>query len=150
MIRVLIADDHKLMREGLKALLANVQDIEVIGEARDGLEAVDAALRLAPDVVLMDMAMPDVNGVRATEQIHALDEKIKVLFVSGHADELILRQALRSGAQGYLLKTANPLELPLAIRAVHRGEIYFSPDVFGVLSEEYSRLRSAPAASRTA
>ncbi|MBI4789948.1 MAG: response regulator transcription factor [Chloroflexi bacterium] len=139
MIRVLIADDHALMRDGLKAMLGRAKDIEVVGEARDGLEAVEEALNLAPDVVLMDLMMPDVNGIKAAEQIHALTTDIKVLFVSGHADELVLRQALKTGAHGYLVKTANPMELPLAIRAVHRGEMYFSPEVFSVLSEELAR-----------
>jgi DNA-binding NarL/FixJ family response regulator len=140
MIRVLIADDHKLMREGLKALLSSAQDIQIIGEARNGLEAVDIALRVNPDVVLMDMMMPEVNGARAAEQLHALDEKIKILFLSGHSDDLVIRQALRSGAQGYVLKTVTPQELPLAIRAVHRGEMYFSSEVFSTLSEELARL----------
>jgi DNA-binding NarL/FixJ family response regulator len=142
MIKVLIADDHKLMREGLKALLMTSKDIQVIGEARDGLEAGEGALRLHPDVVLMDVSMPDVNGVKATQQIHELDDDIKVLVVSGYADELLLRQSLRSGANGYILKSSNPDELAAAIRAVHRGEVYFSPDVFGILSEEMSKLGS--------
>ncbi len=142
MISVLIADDHKLMREGLKALLATLKDIQVVGEARDGLEAVESALRLHPDVVLMDVSMPDVNGVKATQQIRDLDENVKVLVVSGYADELLLRQALRSGANGYILKSAGPAELATAIRSVQRGEVYFSPDVFGILSEEMSRMRT--------
>ena len=145
MIRVIIADDHALMRDGLKAMLARAKDIQVVGEARDGLEAVEAALNLAPDVVLMDLMMPDVNGIKAAEQIHALTTNIKVLFVSGHSDELVLKQAMRAGAQGFLVKTANPMELPLAIRAVNRGEIYFSPEVFSVLSEELSSTKTITA-----
>lgn len=136
MIRVLIADDHELMREGLKALLAKVEDIRIVGEAADGLEAVDLALRNAPDVVLMDAAMPAVNGIKATEQICALAQNAKVLFVSMYSDDTTLRQALQSGARGYVVKSANPRELPMAIRAVHRGEFYFSPEVFSFLSEE--------------
>lgn len=136
MIRVLIADDHELMREGLKALLAKAKDIQIVGEADDGLSAVDAALRTSPDVVLMDVGMPGVNGVRATQELRSLDDRIRVLFVSAHTDEVILQQALHSGAQGYVVKTASPEELPTAIRAVHRGEMYFSPEIFGYLSGE--------------
>ncbi len=136
MIRIVIADDHELMREGLKALLAQAPDIMVVGEASDGLEAVDLALRTSPDVVLMDAAMPTVSGVQATEQISALQDQVKVLFISGYSDPLMLRQALQSGARGYVVKSANPRELPLAIRAVSRGEYYFSPEVFSFLSEE--------------
>lgn len=136
MIRVLIADDHELMREGLKALLAHAKDIEIVGEADDGLAAVDVALRTHPDVVLMDAAMPGVGGVRATQELHALDAKIRVLFVSGHSDEVLLQQALESGAAGFVMKTATPEELPVAIRAVYKGQMYFSPEVFSFLSEE--------------
>lgn len=134
MIRVLIADDHQLMREGLKALLARVQDIQVVAEAGDGLEAVDTALRTEPDVVLMDIAMPDIDGLKATEKIIELDKNIRVLLVSAHAEEATLKQAVKSGASGYLIKSANPTELPLAIRAVHGGEMYFSPEVFEIAS----------------
>src|SRR5512140_1481271 len=123
MIRVMIVDDQQLMREGLKALLARANDIQIVGEAQDGLEAVEIALQTSPDIVLMDAAMPGVNGLKATEQIHALDSKIQILFVSGHSDHLILRQALKSGAQGYVVKSANPDELILAVRAVHNGDM---------------------------
>ncbi len=136
MIRVLIADDHQLMRAGLKALLAEAKDIQIVGEAEDGLEAVDMALRTNPDVVLMDASMPSVGGFQATEQIRALEKDIKVLFVSGFSNEPVLRKALQSGALGYVVKSANPRELPLAIRAVSRGEYYFSPEVFSYLSQE--------------
>ena len=134
MIRTMIVDDQMLMREGLKALLGRATDIEIVGEARDGLEAVEIALQTTPDA-----AMPNVNGLKATEQIHALDSKIQILFVSGHSDHLILRQALKSGAHGYVVKSANPDELVLAIRAVHHGEMYFSPEVFSYMSEELVR-----------
>lgn len=136
MIRVLIADDHELMREGLKALLAKSKDIEIVGEAEDGLTAVDLALRTNPDVVLMDAAMPGTGGIRAAQELHKLASKIRILFVSAHMDEKTLQQALSSGAQGYLIKNANPHELEQAIHAVHRGEMYFSPEVFSVVSEE--------------
>ncbi len=139
MIRVLIVDDQALMREGLKALLARAKDLEIVGEASDGLEAVEIALDKSPDVVLMDAAMPGVNGLKATEQIRALDDKIGVLFVSAHSDPLVLKQALKSGAKGYVVKSANPDELILAIRAVKRGEMYFSPEVFSYMSEEMIR-----------
>jgi len=136
MIRIVIADDQQLMRDGLKALLVRSGDIQIVGEAKDGLEAVEMALRTQPDVVLMDAAMPGVNGVKATEQLSALDGQVKVLFVSGHSDHLILRQALKSGAQGYVMKSAKPEELVLAIRSVAGGKMYFSPEVFSYISEE--------------
>ncbi len=136
MIRVLIADDHQLMREGLKALLARVNDIQVVAEAGDGLEAVDTALRMEPDVVLMDIAMPDVDGLKATEKIVELDKNIRVLLVSAHVEESMLKLAVKSGARGYLVKSADPTELPLAIRAVYGGEMYFSPEVFEAASKE--------------
>jgi DNA-binding NarL/FixJ family response regulator len=136
MIRIVIADDHRLMREGVKALLSKAEDIQVVGEAEDGLEAVDLALRVKPDVVLMDASMPTLSGFRAAEQIRALESNVKVLFLSGYSTEPLLRQALRSGGQGYILKDSSPQELALAIRAVHRGEFYFSPEVFSYLSEE--------------
>lgn len=136
MIRIVIADDHELMREGLKALLVATPDIKVVGEASDGLEAVDLVLRTSPDVVLMDAAMPTVSGIQAAEQISSLQNNAKVLFISGYSDPALLRQALQSGARGYVVKSSNPHELSLAIRAVSRGEFYFSPEVFSLLSEE--------------
>src|SRR5512142_902694 len=99
MIRVLIADDHQLMREGLKALLARANDIQVVAEAGDGLEAVDAALRIETDVVLMDIAMTEVDGLKATEKIAELDKNIRVLLVSAHAEEETLKLAVKSGAR---------------------------------------------------
>jgi DNA-binding NarL/FixJ family response regulator len=138
-IRVLIAEDQALMREGLKLLLAESEDIEVIGEARDGQEAVDAVLRTEPDVVLMDIRMPYVDGLSATEYLRSMHENVKILILSGVSEEPVLRRAMHSGAQGYFVKYTDPLELPLAIRAVARGEVYFSPEVFDILSQEWSQ-----------
>lgn len=148
MIRVVIVDDHKLMREGLKAILAQAGDIQVIGEASNGLEAVDLALQTTPDVILMDLAMPEVDGLKASQQITDLDKDIRIVVISGHSDQKILREALKTGARGYVVKSAGPQELPLAIRAVYKGEMYFSPEVFSLLSEELVKsmgsMRSAP------
>ncbi len=137
-IKVLIAEDQGLMREGLKLLLAESDDIQVVGEARDGQEAVDSVLRLEPDVVLMDVRMPYVDGLSATEYLRSMHENVKILILSGVSEEPVLRRAMHSGAQGYFVKYTDPLELPSAIRAVARGELYFSPEVFDVLSEEWS------------
>ncbi|MGE5262000.1 MAG: response regulator transcription factor [Acidobacteriota bacterium] len=142
MIRVVIVDDHKLMREGLKAMLAKTSDIQVVGEAANGLEAVDLALQTTPDIMLMDLAMPEVDGLKASRQITELDKGIRIIVISGHSDQASLREALRSGVRGYVVKSAGPQELPLAIRAVHKGEMYFSPEVFSLLSEELVKQKS--------
>ncbi len=137
-IRVVIAEDQALMREGLKLLLSESEDIEVVGEARDGQEAVDVALRMEPDVVLMDVRMPYVDGLSATEHLRALDEHVKVLILSGVSEEPTLRRAMHSGASGYFVKYTDSLELPIAIRSVAQGGLYFSPEVFDILSEEWN------------
>ncbi len=138
-IRVLIAEDQGLMREGLRLLLNESKDIEVVGEARDGQEAVDAVLRLNPDVVLMDIRMPYVDGLSATEYLRSMREDVKILIISGVSEEGVLRRAMHSGAQGYFVKYTDPLELPTAIRSVASGNVYFSPEVFDILSEEWGR-----------
>jgi DNA-binding NarL/FixJ family response regulator len=138
-IKVLIAEDQGLMREGLKLLLSEADDIKIVGEARDGQEAVDGVLRLEPDVVLMDIRMPYVDGLSATEYLRSMHEDVKILIISGVSEEAVLRRAMHSGAQGYFVKYTDPLELPVAIRAVARGEVYFSPEVFDILSEEWAR-----------
>jgi len=129
MICVIVADDHHLVRQGIRALLEKADDIEVIGEAADGQEAVELVERLVPDVLVLDIAMPRLNGTQATARVRALGVATQVVILSMHSDETLVREALRSGARGYLLKRSVTEELLLAVRAASRGEIYLSPAI---------------------
>jgi len=128
-IRVIVADDHHLVRQGIRALLEKADDIEVVAEAADGQEAVGLVERLAPDVLLMDIAMPRLSGIQAVGRVRALGVGTQVVILSMYSDEALVRQALRSGAQGYLLKRSVSEELLLAVRAASRCEIYLSPAI---------------------
>ncbi|MCL5950336.1 MAG: response regulator transcription factor [Chloroflexi bacterium] len=134
MIRVLIADDHQLMRQGLRALLEKANDIEVVGEARDGQEAIEQVERVSPDVILMDIAMPILDGLRATERINAHQNNARVLILSMYSDETLVRQALKNGAKGYLIKNGSREQLISAIRQVHGGGSFYSPGVSGLIN----------------
>ena len=129
MIRVLIADDHQLARKALQALLQRADDIEIVGEARDGQQAVELAQRVHPDIVLMDMAMPGLSGLRAVEQMQALHPRPQVVIISMYSDEGLVRDALHKGARGYLLKQSTFTELVQAIRAVHSGKTFLGSEV---------------------
>ena len=129
MIRVLIADDHQLVRRGLLALLDKADGIEVIGEAANGQQAVELAASLSPDVVLMDMAMPGLNGLRAIEQIKSSVPKAQVVILSMFSDETLVRDALRRGARAYVLKHSSYTDLGHAIRAVYDGRTFFSREI---------------------
>lgn len=144
MIRVILADDHHLVREGLKALLEKAGDMEVVGEAEDGQAAVELAERLAPDVVVMDLGMPRLNGAEATARIAALGRPSRVVILSMYSDDTLVRETLLAGAAGYLLKRSITQELLQAIRAAHRGEIYLSPAISKALVAE---LKTHPAGS---
>lgn len=140
MIRVVIADDHHLVRQGLRALLEKAGDILVVGEASDGSEAVTLVAQLSPDVAVMDIAMPRLNGIQAIERIQALGLSTPIVVLSVYSDATTVRQVLRRGAKGYLLKKSVFEELLLAIRAACRGETYLSPPISelilsGILSQ---------------
>jgi DNA-binding NarL/FixJ family response regulator len=120
---------------GLKALLANRQGVEVVGEASTGREALTVVERLHPDVVLMDVSMPDLNGIEATAKLADTHPAVRVIIVSSHDDEVLVKRALKASAKGYLLKTASPQELEAAISSVMRGNVYLSPLVGNYLAK---------------
>jgi len=128
-IRVLVAEDHTIVREGLKALLSQADGIEVVGEASDGFVAVAEARRLAPDVVVMDLSMPSLNGVDATRAIKEQRPETAIVVLSMHGSEEFVRPAVRAGARAYLVKGSGMSELVAAIRAVARGDAVFSPQI---------------------
>jgi DNA-binding NarL/FixJ family response regulator len=126
-ITVLLAEDHMIVREGLRALLKLETDIEVIGEAENGRQAVELARKLCPDLVVMDIAMPSLNGMEATRQILQAQPGIKVLILSAHSDDAYVALVMAIGASGYLIKQTAAHILPRAIREIHRGSTFFSP-----------------------
>lgn len=136
-IRIVLADDHVLIRAGLRALLHSLPNIEVIGEASDGYEAVDVIARDQPDVVIMDIGMPGLNGVDSTRRIIKQSPGTRVVILSMHANEEYVGRALEAGAMGYLLKGAEPAELELVLKAVMRGETYLSPCIAKPLVQDY-------------
>jgi DNA-binding NarL/FixJ family response regulator len=134
-VRVLLVDDHKMMRDGLRALLAGVPDIEIVGEASDGREALALVRALFPDVVVMDVGMPELNGVEATRRIRAANERVQVIALSTHADKRYVHHMLEAGACGYVLKIAAHGELLRAVRAASLGRTYLSPEIAGLVVE---------------
>jgi len=134
-ITVLLVDDHTVVREGFRQLVEIDHDLLVVGEASDGRSAVEMAVKLRPDVVLMDIAMPRLNGLAATRQLLKLQPAAKVLILSAHGDESYIKGAMEAGAKGYLLKQASMTEVSQAIRAVHQGKPFFSINVPGSPAE---------------
>jgi two-component system NarL family response regulator len=128
-IRILLADDHQIMRDGLRAILSSEESFEIVGEAENGREAAALARSLEPDVVIMDIGMPDLNGVEATRQVKADDPRVKVIALSMYADKGYVLGILEAGASGYVLKTGAYDELHRAVRAVAQGKTYLSPDI---------------------
>ncbi len=141
-LRIIIADDHTLMRAGLVTLMARMTDVEVVGEASNGREAVKMARDLAPDIALMDIAMPELNGLEAADRVHRDTPKTKVIILSMHANEEYVAQALKAGASGYLLKDAATTELDMAIRVVAQGQFYLSPSISRQVVDSY--LKGGP------
>ncbi|HVM70426.1 MAG TPA: response regulator transcription factor [Anaerolineales bacterium] len=143
-IRVLIVDDHEIVRKGIRALLATKRDIQVAGEARDGAEAVTQAQALQPDVILMDLMMPRLNGIEATRQITAGQPGVRVLVLTSFAADEQVFPAIKAGALGYLLKDSGPQELIQAIRQVFRGEPSLDPAVARKVLSELSAPPQKP------
>jgi two-component system response regulator NreC len=136
-IRILLADDHTVMRNGLRLLLERQPGLEVVGEAADGREAVELAASAKPDVVVMDIAMPHLNGVEATRQIVNRSPHTAVAILSMHSDESYVIRSLKAGARAYLLKDSAEADLIAAIQAITRGKSFFSPAVSRLLKEDY-------------
>ncbi len=145
--RVMIADDQGIVRAGIRSLLEPVEDIQVVGEAADGWEAVEKALRLRPDVVLMDISMPRLRGIEATREIHQQMPNVKILALTVHDREEYFFAMLKAGGSGYLLKEGEPEELLAAIRAVQRGDAYLSPTVTRSVLDDYLARRGSEMAS---
>ncbi len=136
-IRVVLADDHRMLREGIRALLERQDDIEVVGEAADGREAVRLVSQLRPDVVVMDVSMPLLNGIEATRQIRRDCPTARVLTLTVHESQDYVAQLLAAGASGYIIKRAGGDELVSAVRAVHRGEAFLHPSIAKVVIQDY-------------
>ena len=139
MIRVAIAEDHHLVRDGIRALLERASDIEVVGEAIDGLEAVALVEKEQPDVVVMDLTMPGLNGIEATVRIGSSDGRTEVVILSMHADPALIRKAMQAGAKAYVLKGSVTEELLLAVRTAHQGATYLSVAAVSVKTVERHR-----------
>jgi DNA-binding NarL/FixJ family response regulator len=146
-IRLILADDHKLFRLGLRQLIDRYKDIRVIGEAATGFAAVEAAHDLKPDLVVMDISMPELNGIEATRRIVDADPSVKVLMLSMHSDRRYILESLRAGAKGYLLKDAAPEELIRAIQKVVRNQFYLSSQIKEQVIADYIRVTEPETAS---
>lgn len=142
-MHILLADDHTILRAGLKMMLNAQPDMEVVGEAQDGRQSIFEAQRLHPDIILMDITMPDMNGLEATRQIKKLLPEAKVLMLTMHENDEYIFQALRAGASGYLLKEAADTDLITALHVVYSGQFYLSPIAQSVMVGDYlQRVRS--------
>jgi DNA-binding NarL/FixJ family response regulator len=146
MIRVILADDHNILRQGLRALLERVSDIEVVGEADNGQHALELVQCLTPDVIVMDISMPRLNGLNAARRLRDAKSPARIVILSMHADLVSVREALRIGVSGYLLKRSVSEELTLAIHAAMRGETYLTPAISSALLEQIA-TDAAPAES---
>ena len=143
-IRIILADDHKLVRQGFRLILMSQDDMDVVGETGNGREAVDLAKSLNPDVIVMDVTMPEMNGIEATRRIREISPHIRVLALSVHRDSVYVREIIRAGAEGYLLKESADTDLLAAIRAVAQGNSYLSPEVSGAILKDYRKHATNP------
>lgn len=143
-IRVLLADDHKILRKGVRMLIDSQPDMEVVGEAKTGREAIEEARQLKPDIVVMDVSMPELNGIESTRQICGEMKNVKVVALSMHRDSVYVREILRAGASGYLVKDSEDDDLVKAIRAIHQGEAFLSPAISDAVLTDYRRHVSNP------
>lgn len=141
-MKIPVADDHTLVRAGLISLIARLPEMEVVGEAADGRQALRMVRDLLPDMVLMDIAMPGLNGLEAAERIHGIHPQTKIIILSMHASEEYVAQALKAGASGYLLKDAATSELEMALKSVAAGQFYLSPAISRQVVDNY--LRGGP------
>lgn len=146
-LRVLLVDDHQLMREGLRRILEDTADIEVVGEAQDGLAALAAVAATHPDVVLMDVSMNGVNGIDATQRLRQAHPEIKVVGLSTHADKRYVRNMIRAGAAGYVLKESASEDLLRAVHAAAQGGHYLSPQITGCLLETWKATKEQRSSS---
>jgi len=143
-IRILLVDDHALVRQGFKMILGAQADMEIVGEAGNGREAVEVAEQLRPDIVVMDVAMPELNGIEATRRLLTSQPHTRVIALSMHKDSVYVRETLRAGARGYLLKDSPAGDLVTAVRSVASGESYLSPAVSNAVLDDYRRHVTNP------
>lgn len=143
-ITILLADDHSMVRQGFRRILESQPDMEIVGEAGNGREALEQAAKLAPDVVVMDVAMPELNGIEATRRLMETTPRTRVLALSMHKDAVYVREILRAGARGYLLKDAVDVDFLAAVRAIARGEGYLSPGVADAVLTDYRQHVTDP------
>jgi DNA-binding NarL/FixJ family response regulator len=143
--RILIADDHEVVRRGLSALLRSQPEWEICAEAADGREAVDKVLSMKPDVVILDIGMPNLNGLEATRQILKANPEVRILILTLHDSDQVVQEVLNAGARGFLLKTDAARELVAAVDALRRGKIYFTPKVAAMVLDGFLERETAPA-----
>lgn len=136
-IKILLAEDHQITRQGLRSLIEKQSDMEVVAEAENGRQAVSLARELMPDVIIMDVTMPELNGMEATRQIKTENQRSKIIALSMHSDSLFVTEMLKNGASGYLLKDCAFEDLIRAIRVVIEGQIYLSPAISGIVVDAY-------------
>jgi DNA-binding NarL/FixJ family response regulator len=139
-IKVLLVDDHAIMRDGIRALLSLHNDIDIVGEASDGHEAIEKTMELSPDLIIMDIAMPEMDGLEATRRIKKQNPRVKILILTQYDNKEYILSAVRAGAAGYIPKRALGSELITAIRAIHRGDSFLYPSVATALIEEYQQV----------
>lgn len=142
-IRILIVDDHTIVREGLRSLFENHQDMQIVGEADDGYKAVRIAGELRPDVVIMDIAMPHLNGIEATRRIIEQGLNTRVIALSMYADKRFVREMLKAGVSGYIVKDSAFDEIVHAVRIVYQGKMYLSTEIVGMIAQEYVRCATS-------